>query len=122
MEAIVGKVEELPAIKLPFPVETVKRIVFGPQKKWESHVMRLITMKKGGYCSDHNHEWPHWVFVIRGKGVVKIKGKEDFLEKKSYIFIPGNVVHSIKNVEKEPFEFLCIVPALTEDSLEQIKK
>jgi|SRR5690554_648942 len=115
MKVLVGTIQELPEIKLPRAVATEKKVIFGPNRCWETHVLRVYRINKNGSTPEDKHEWPHWVYVIRGQGVVRIARKEYQISEGSYMFIPGNELHNLENTTPDPLEFICIVPAFTED-------
>ncbi|MDA8218659.1 MAG: cupin domain-containing protein [Dehalococcoidales bacterium] len=91
---------------------TMKRIVYSPVRNWDTHVMRIFTMGDGGRTKEHEHAWPHWVFVLEGKGNVTIAGERFPLERGSYVHVPGGLRHFFENTQAggPEFEFMCIVP------------
>ena len=42
--------------------------------------MRLFTLKEKGNSPRHTHPWPHINYVVSGRGVLYIDGKENVLE------------------------------------------
>ena len=111
-DVIIGNKNDLKAKKIDekYATNTKKRIVFSPENSWDSHVMRVFTMEENGQTFEHEHDWPHWIFVISGKGSVTIEGEKHSLSKDSYLFVPGGVKHFFQNEGNEEFEWICIVP------------
>ncbi len=112
MEIKVGKTAELPVTEVDdeHALNTKKRIVFSPDNHWDSHVMRVFSLEEEGKTFRHQHEWPHWVYVLAGEGAVITEEKSYSLQKGSYVFIPPKLRHNFENVGEETFEFMCIVP------------
>lgn len=111
-KVVIGDRKNLEAKKIDeeHALNTKKRIVFSPENVWDSHVMRVFTMEEDGQTFEHEHKWPHWIYVISGKGSVIIEGEKHNLNKDSYLFVPGGIEHFFKNESKDNFEWICIVP------------
>ena len=89
---------------------TLKRILIGPKEGWDSHVMRLFTIGKGGNTPRHKHPWPHINYVVEGKGILYMDGKEYEVKKDCVAYVPSNVEHQYINTGDEDFVIICIVP------------
>jgi len=73
--------------------------------------LRRFTLDVGGYTPYHIHDWEHEVYVLSGKGsLVDEKGTEHPLREGDVAFVDPSLQHQFKNIGKEPFIFLCIVP------------
>ncbi len=96
-----------------------KRILVGPKEGWDSHVMRLFRVKKGGYTPRHSHPWPHINFVVDGTGVLYLDGKEYRLEKNCVAYVPANAEHQYRNTGDDDFVIICIVPKEGESGYQQ---
>ena len=72
--------------------------------------MRKFTMDVGGVIGEHSHWYEHEIYMLRGKCLINIDGKEYVVEKDQVMYIPPYVKHSYKNIGEEPVEFLCIIP------------
>jgi len=68
---------------------------------------RLFTIGVGGYTAKEKHEHEHEVFLLRGKASVTGGDREVVCGPEDVIFIPSNEIHQIKNIGKEPLQFLC---------------
>lgn len=86
------------------------KALVGPAEGWDSHVMRVLELEKGGYSPHHEHPWPHINYVLEGEGTLMIGDEEHPLVKGSYAYVPGNTVHQFRNNGDEVFKFICIVP------------
>jgi quercetin dioxygenase-like cupin family protein len=82
----------------------------GPEQGWKGHVMRLVSLEKGGHTSRHSHPWPHINYFAKGEGTLFLDGKEYPVQAGSYAYIPANKEHQFLNSDKEQLEFICIVP------------
>lgn len=87
-----------------------KMIIFGPDKGWPGHAMRLMSIGTGGASFNHKHAHPHWVYVTEGEGTVTIDGTVYPAPKGSYVMIPGDLQHCLENTGATPFEFICCIP------------
>ncbi len=105
-----GKIEALPLLNTGEEDQITKRVVFGPGKFWEDHVMRVFTVKPGAASPFHSHDWPHYVIFLRGKAAGKIDGVTVNLEKGDYAYVPPDVDHNFSNSGDEDLVFICIVP------------
>jgi len=109
---MVGKISETP-IKSIDSIEAKDasiQVLVSPAEGWDSHVMRVLEVKKDGYTPKHQHPWPHINYIIEGQGELMIDGAKHLVEAGSYAFVPGNTLHQFRNVGKEVFKFICIVP------------
>lgn len=82
----------------------------GPAEGWKGHVMRLVSLEKGGHTSRHAHPWPHINYVAKGEGTLYLDGKEHPLREGSYAYVPAGKEHQFINSDKGTLEFICIVP------------
>lgn len=110
-----GKIQELPLLGTGEGSEITKRVVFGPGKFWDSHVMRVFTVKPGSASPFHSHEWPHYVIFLQGKAEGLIDNDRADLEKGDFAYVPPNVEHNFKNMGEEDLMFICIVPTSGDD-------
>jgi quercetin dioxygenase-like cupin family protein len=72
--------------------------------------MRLFTVEKGGHIFAHKHPWEHEIFVLRGKGEIRISDRSYHVKEGYFIFIPPNVEHEYWNRGEGDLEFLCMIP------------
>ena len=86
------------------------KVLVGQGEGWTDHVMRVIELGPGGYSPRHSHPWPHINYMIEGKGVLFIEGKEHAVEAGSYAYVPSDKDHQFRNAGDGMFRFICIVP------------
>lgn len=102
---------EVKAIKAEEGAQDVKlRWLITKDDGAENFAMRLFEVESKGYTPFHSHAWEHEVFILEGKGKIKIEDKEREFGKGDVIFIPGNVKHQFKNTEEKRVKFLCLIP------------
>ncbi len=101
----------LPAtINHPEVKAAAMRALIGPQEGWHDHVLRVIELDVGGYSPDHTHAWPHINYMLEGRGVLTIDGREYPVSADSYACVPAGSRHQFKNTGQSKFRFICIVP------------
>lgn len=97
-----------------FDSEAVKgvtgRVAIGQADGAKNFCMRVFELEEGGYSPRHSHEWEHEIFVHSGKGEILNKDKWVPISTGYIVFVPGNLVHQIRNVGDEPFVFACLIP------------
>ncbi|GBF12132.1 cupin domain-containing protein [Tepidibacillus infernus] len=109
---IVSHLRELKTMKMDHPdaKEVLKKVLVSPAEGWEGYVMRVFDLGEGGHSPKHSHPWPHINYMIQGKGILHIDGKDYEVEEGSFAFVPPNKVHQFSNRGSETFTFICIVP------------
>ncbi|MBN1334024.1 MAG: cupin domain-containing protein [Synergistales bacterium] len=110
-----GKIKDIKALGTGEGDSISKRVVFGPGKFWEDHVMRVFTVKPGAASPFHSHDWPHYVIFLQGKASGNIDGVKVDLEKGDFAYVPSNVEHNFTNSGSEDLTFICIVPTRGDD-------
>ena len=108
----VGKYTDMPKVDMtPAGAKNaIKQVVVGPEQGWEDYVLRVITLDVDGYSPTHTHDWPHINYLISGKGIVMIGGKEYPVEPGTCAYVPSNEEHCFVNKGDVPMELICIVP------------
>ena len=88
-----------------------KQILIGSGDGCNEIAMRYFSIEPGGSTPYHKHDFPHLVKVENGSGfVLDADGKEYRLNPGQLVFIPDNELHGFKNIGKDTFDILCIVP------------
>ncbi|NCC63538.1 MAG: cupin domain-containing protein [Spirochaetia bacterium] len=87
-----------------------KQVLVGPAQGWDSHVMRLFTLKSGGKAPHHAHPWQHIIYALEGEGNLMMDGKDYPLNPHSVAYVPADIIHQISNRGETDFVFICIVP------------
>jgi quercetin dioxygenase-like cupin family protein len=109
-ELYCGKIEDLPILEGGEDSSISKRVIFGPGKHWDSHVMRVFTVKPGSATPFHSHDWPHYMIFLKGMAKGLVDNDSAILEKGDFAYVPPNVEHNFKNIGDEDLMFICIVP------------
>jgi ribulose-bisphosphate carboxylase large chain len=89
----------------------IRRVLVGSGKETAKFHVRYFEIAPGGFSSFEKHRHEHFVIVIRGKGMVRLKNRNRELHYLDTVFIGPGTPHQLKNPYKEPFGFLCIVNA-----------
>jgi quercetin dioxygenase-like cupin family protein len=97
-------------VTMPGVKDAVKANVVGGPEGWKDHTLRVFKLGPGGFTPQHQHDWEHVNYIIKGKGRLKIGDKVHEVSEKDFAFVPPNVMHQFSNPYGEPFEFICIVP------------
>lgn len=109
---IVGNIKDLKGneINHPSTANVLMKVLVSPKEGWESHVMRVVEVKEGGYTPKHSHLWPHINYMIEGDGELIIDGQIHKVTSGSYAYVPGGKLHQFRNAGSSVFKFICIVP------------
>jgi len=94
---------------------TTRQVLIGPHEG-PNFALRKFSMEPGGGMPLHTNTVEHEQYVLRGRARVVIGQAVMEVEKDDVVFIPGGVPHSYEALGDEPFEFLCIVPNLPDET------
>ena len=72
--------------------------------------MRLFEILPGFGTKEDSHPYEHEIFILEGKGSVKLGRRSEIIRKGDALYIPQGEVHSIKNLGENILKFLCMVP------------
>ncbi len=87
-----------------------KRILIGPEDGSSKIIMRYFKVLPGGNTPFHSHDFEHVVRVEKGKGIVmNASGQGIPISSGHSVFIASGEKHQFKNLNEEPFEFLCTI-------------
>ena len=87
------------------------RVVAGKKEGAPHFVMRVFELEPGSNTPRHCHDWEHEVFVLEGEGRVWSEKGEQPLSPGQAVFIPGGEEHQFRNSGRQPFRFICVIPA-----------
>ena len=73
------------------------KVLIGAAQGWDDHVMRIIELDEGGYSPKHAHHWPHFNYVVEGRGVLQVDGNDTSVEVGSFAVVPANTEHQYRN-------------------------
>jgi len=72
--------------------------------------MRYFEVEPGGQTVLDRHVHDHGVFVLRGKGKVKLGDAWHEVQVGDVIYVPSNEEHQFINLGETIFAFLCVIP------------
>ncbi|MDY0139568.1 MAG: cupin domain-containing protein [Candidatus Izemoplasmatales bacterium] len=109
---VVGNFNNLKAknIDSPEAKNSKMKVLVSPENGWNDYVMRVVEVEQEGFTPKHSHPWPHINYIIEGKGILMIDGKDNHVEAGSYAYVPSDSLHQFKNDSESVFKFICIVP------------
>lgn len=71
--------------------------------------VRYFEVEPGGHSSHERHEHVHVVVCLRGRGKVRLPGREEAIGFGDVVYVAPGDAHQFSTVGDEPFGFLCIV-------------
>jgi quercetin dioxygenase-like cupin family protein len=88
------------------------KVLISPACGSDEMVLRLFEVGKDGYSANHDHDYPHYVYVVEGEGYVELDHQKYPIEAGSFSFIPPGVQHQLVNTAQDGtlMKFLCMVP------------
>ena len=96
-----------------------RKMLISPQLG-PSFAMRQFSIEPNGFMPLHTNRVEHEQYVLRGRAQLELGDEKVVVQAGDVVFIPAGLQHSYTNLSDEPFEFLCLVPNL-EDQTEMIK-
>lgn len=100
---------------VPAGTGTRKQVLIGPDQG-PNFALRKFSMDPGGGMPLHTNRVEHEQYVLRGRARVVVGDEVLEVGKDDVVFIPGGVPHSYEALGDEPFEFLCVVPNLPDET------
>lgn len=94
---------------------TRRQVLIGPDVG-PNFALRKFIMDVGGSMPLHTNTVEHEQYVLRGRARVFIGDEVLEVQKDDVVYIPGGVPHSYEALGDEPFEFLCAVPNLPDQT------
>jgi len=101
---------EAKTINSPAVKNAAMKVLVGPPQGWSDYVMRIVELDADGFSPEHAHPWPHINYMVEGRGILSMEGRDHPVEQGSYAYIPAGCQHQFRNAGKEMFRFICIVP------------
>jgi quercetin dioxygenase-like cupin family protein len=101
---------------VPAGTATQRQVLIGPEVG-PNFALRKFIMEPGGGMPLHTNTVEHEQYVLRGRAKVVIGDEVLEVAKDDVVFIPGGIPHSYQALGDEPFEFLCVVPNLPDETI-----
>jgi quercetin dioxygenase-like cupin family protein len=109
-------VASVPVEGVPAGTGTTRQVLIGPDLG-PNFALRKFSMQPGGGMPLHTNTVEHEQYVLGGRARVVIGDEVREVQKDDVVFIPRGVPHSYKTLGEEPFEFLCVVPNLPDETV-----
>lgn len=81
-----------------------------PSKSMSCGITEIST-GPNGILHAHRHAQPEIYYILSGSGLVTINNEEHQVGAGSTVFIPGNAIHSVRNVGDELLRFFYVFAA-----------
>jgi len=108
--------DSFPMEAVPAGTATARQVLIGPGQA-PNFALRKFIMEPGGGMPLHTNTVEHEQYVLRGRARVVIGGEVLEVKKDDVVYIPGGIPHSYEALGDEPFEFLCAVPNLPDETI-----
>ena len=112
---IVKRAGEVAGEEVPAGVGTSRQVLIGPEEG-PHFAMRRFCMEPGGGMPHHTNTVEHEQYVLAGRATIGIGNEVVEVQKDDVVYIPANVPHWYRAEGDEPFEFLCMVPNLPDET------
>jgi len=90
--------------------KVIMKILIGEEDGAPNFIMRYFRVNPGGRTHLHSHPWEHEVYFLRGTAEILGGGERKKIAAGAAVFIPPNEEHQIVNIDKNPLDFICIIP------------
>lgn len=110
------RADDIPMQPIPAARNAERQVLLGPDSDSPFHTRRF-RMGPGGGMPRHTNRVEHQQWVLRGEAAVGIGDRVHRVSAGTVLQIPAGVPHWYRVEGDEPFEFLCMVPAV-EDHIE----
>lgn len=88
----------------------IKQVAIGKKEGWDDYVLRVFTVKNGGFTPKHKHDWPHINYILNGEGTLFLNGELHHIKSGSIAYIPNNIEHQFRADKGYDLQLICIVP------------
>lgn len=94
------------------PKENLCGVIYVPPDPLyrENESFAVADMSKVEFAHPHYHTETEIYFILQGKGLVVVGGKENYVEKNSIVVIPGNTAHFTIPIEELVLAVVCTPP------------
>lgn len=83
--------------------------------------MRYFEVRKEIKSEEEKHPFEHEIFVVKGEGIIKSRGKEIRVKFGDAVFIAPNEPHQFLNRKGNPLGFICVIPNGCEDDRKELR-
>ncbi len=104
--------EEVPEKEVGGPPEVIGvsgKVLVGPLDGAPNFRIRYFRIEPNGHSMLERHPHDHGIFVLHGRGIVRINERLVEVHPKDVVYIAGNELHQFSALD-EPFGFLCVIP------------
>ena len=112
----VRSVATVPVEGVPVGAGITKQILIGADQG-PNFALRKFCIQPGGGMPLHTNTVEHEQYVLGGRARVVIGSEVLEVKKDDVVFIPRAIPHSYHTLGEEPFEFLCVVPNLPDETV-----
>ena len=112
---IVKRAGEVAGEEVPAGVDTSRQVLISSEEG-PNFAMRRFRMEPGGGMPNHTNTVEHEQYVLAGRAKIGLGDQVLEVQKDDVVFIPAGVPHWYRAEGDEPFEFLCMVPNLPDET------
>jgi len=88
-----------------------RQILIGSDEHAPNFHVRYFAVQPEGHTSLDQHAHDHGVYILHGRGILRLGDEQQEIGPGDVIYISGNEIHQFFALEAEPLGFLCIVAA-----------
>jgi quercetin dioxygenase-like cupin family protein len=103
------KVNDVKSNKIEAGINTSIQVLLGSDEM-PNFALRKFVIEEGGEMPMHTNLVEHEQYVLKGNAKVTLGDDVFEASEGSVLYIPASIPHSYKNIGKDSYEFLCIVP------------
>lgn len=103
----------VPAEPVTAGTGTTRQVLIGPDEG-PHFAMRRFVMQPGGGMPPHTNTVEHEQYVLRGRATIGLGDRVLTVKRDDVVYIPAGTPHWYRAEGDEPFEFICVVPNLTD--------
>ena len=107
---------DIPIELVPAGTGASRQVLISPEEG-PNFAMRKFIMEPGGGMPRHMNQVEHQQYVLRGRASVGIGDEVLEVTRDDVVYIPAGVPHWYQAEGDEPFEFLCLVPNLPDETV-----
>jgi quercetin dioxygenase-like cupin family protein len=93
------------------PRAGTRQVLIGPRDGAANFALRYFALAPGAVSSLDAHAHDHGVYVVHGRGRVRLGDVEHALGAGDVVYVAPHEPHEFAAAAEEPLGFLCVVPA-----------